>query len=562
SAPASAAESNTKRSFDIPSGPAASTFKQFIAQSRVQVMFLAGDVASVRTKALKGDFTPREAIERLLEGTPLTAVQTPNGSIAIKGTAIPNGVRAAQTANDRPVANPRIEAAPGSTALPPGEKDAIVLSPFEVTSDKDTGFAAAASLAGGRLAGELRDTPVAYSVITREFIDAVGITNLQEAADWSTGNVIALEQIGGGNFFGNFYAYNTRGFSSIGTRPQRNFFPQYINSDSYNLERYDFGRGPNSILFGNGTLGGVVSSTTKRAKTERAAKTVEASVGSWRNYRAVIDVNQPFMDNKAAVRTVALWGDSDGWRMKDFDKREGVFLTGTLKPFKNTEIRVEGEYFVNARQVGFFGINDLFSGWDGTTTFNSVAPLATLPANANAVGISRRAANYYVYDPFGSANAIMSYQNDPITRSGGSTSTTPIGGFTQGGAASFGVANAPILWQPNLPAGRFDNAIGNSFFRPFSEEFTMSPDAPITTIRFKDVQFTVSHRIGDRFHFEVAGDVNRTQLDNNGEQNRGTTDVYIDINQVLPNGAPNPNFRQPYADGIYTRNNFTFTQAG
>ncbi|MGH7957775.1 MAG: hypothetical protein ACREH8_12320 [Opitutaceae bacterium] len=56
SAPASAAESNTKRSFDIPSGPAASTFKQFIAQSRVQVMFVADDVAPVRTKALKGEF--------------------------------------------------------------------------------------------------------------------------------------------------------------------------------------------------------------------------------------------------------------------------------------------------------------------------------------------------------------------------------------------------------------------------------------------------------------------------------------------------------------------------
>jgi hypothetical protein len=44
--------------------------------------------------------------------------------------------------------------------------------------------------------------------------------------------------------------------------PQRNFFPFYVNFDSYNLERYDFSRGPNSILFGNGTGAIQVSSAT------------------------------------------------------------------------------------------------------------------------------------------------------------------------------------------------------------------------------------------------------------------------------------------------------------
>jgi len=61
--------------------------------------------------------------------------------------------------------------------------DAVVLTPFEVSTNKDNGFAAAGSLAGGRLASDLRDTPAAYSVITREFIDALGITDLQAAAE-------------------------------------------------------------------------------------------------------------------------------------------------------------------------------------------------------------------------------------------------------------------------------------------------------------------------------------------------------------------------------------------
>ena len=79
-----APEASAKRSFDLPAGEAAAVFKQFIAQSRVPLLYVADDAASVRTAAVKGDFTPREAIERLLAGTPLIAVQTDSGSIAVK----------------------------------------------------------------------------------------------------------------------------------------------------------------------------------------------------------------------------------------------------------------------------------------------------------------------------------------------------------------------------------------------------------------------------------------------------------------------------------------------
>ena len=241
--------------------------------------------------------------------------------------------------------------APAAPATPakPVPSDAVMLSPFEVSSERDTGFAAASSLAGGRLAGDLRDTPVAYSVITRDFIDALGITDLQTAAEWTTASTLNVDN-GMQNFFAAPINYTTRGTGN--TRPQRNFFPQYNNGDSYNLERYDFGRGPNSILFGNGSLSGVSSSTTKRAQTSRPSESVQLSVGSWRNYRATIDANQPLSD-KVAVRTSAVWGDSSGWRLKDFDKRKAAFLTTTFKPFKQTEIRVEGEYGIASRQSGF-----------------------------------------------------------------------------------------------------------------------------------------------------------------------------------------------------------------
>ncbi|MEO6246698.1 MAG: TonB-dependent receptor plug domain-containing protein [Opitutaceae bacterium] len=429
-------------------------------------------------------------------------------------------------------------------------ESAVQLSPFEVTSDKDAGFAAASSLAGGRLAGELRDTPVSYSVITREFIDALGITDLQSAAEWATSSTLDVDN-GMQNFFSAPINYTIRGARA--GRPQRNFFPQFNNGDSFNLERYDFGRGPNSILFGNGSLSGVSSATTKRAQTNRPSQSVQLSVGSWRNYRATVDVNQP-LGAKFAARTAAVWGDSSGWRLKDFDKRKAVFLTTTYRPWRGGELRVEGEYGVNSRQAGFTTIDDRLSGWNGLATYNTVAAFTTLPSNANAIGVGRRGANYYVIDPVATNVAIMNYQNDPITLAGGASTTTPLAGFVQGSLPSFASNGATFLHAVNIPGNRFDTAINNSFFRPPSEEFTVSPDAPILAQRFKDIQLTFNQRLG-HFHFEVAGDFNRARAKINGEQNRSSNDTYIDINQVLPSGAANPNFKQAYGDGQLMRAN-------
>lgn len=430
---------------------------------------------------------------------------------------------------------------------------AVVLTPFEVNTDKDSGFAAASSLAGGRLAGDLRDTPAAYSVITRDFIDALGLTDLQSAAEWTTGGTLNVDN-GQQNFFASPINYQIRGTSN--SRPQRNFFPQFNNGDSYNLERYDFGRGPNSVLFGNGSIGGVSSSTTKRAATNRPVESAQFSVGSWRNYRVTLDVNRPLGEN-AAVRAAAVWSASQGWRQKDFDRRKAVFLTTTQRPWRGSELRLEGEYGINSRQSGFTTLDDRLSGWDGKTVFNAPAAATTLPSNANALGVGRRGAGYYVYDPFAPSHAIMNYQNDPITLPGGNSTTTPIAGFVQGSLPSFNTAGATFLHAVDVPRNRFDTAIASSFFRPPSEEFTISPDAPILQQRFKDIQLTFNQRLGD-FYFEVAADLNRANSFINGEQNRNSNDTYIDINRVRPDGSANPNFLQPYGDGQLMRGFRTF----
>lgn len=241
----------------------------------------------------------------------------------------------------------------------------------------------------------------------------------------------------------------------------------------------------------------------------------------------------------------------------DFARRHAAFLTGTFRPWAQTEIRVEGEIVQSARQAGFTNLNDQFSGWDGKTTFNAVRGLGRRSLRRTSRGASPVTERTISTIPRRGRTPFSTIRICRSRSAVGAAPTTPIGGYTSGAQASFNTAGGNILHDVNVPANRFANAIAGSRFRVPTEEFTLSPDAPIIDQRFKDLQFTLHQKLG-RVHLEIAGDANRARAFVNGEQNRGTGDTRIDINQVLPNGATNPHFLQPYGDGQFMRSYRTF----
>ena len=59
--------------------------------------------------------------------------------------------------------------------------EVLTLTPFSVTADADTGYIARDSLAGSRLNTSLKDTAASLSVMTKEFLEDIGATTLEEA---------------------------------------------------------------------------------------------------------------------------------------------------------------------------------------------------------------------------------------------------------------------------------------------------------------------------------------------------------------------------------------------
>jgi outer membrane receptor protein involved in Fe transport len=154
-------------------------------------------------------------------------------------------------------ANPKAEA----------KDNAIKLSPFEVRNEKDQGYVATSTLAGTRLNTPLRDTPVAISVFTEEFlkqIDAVTVVDVLKFAIGvepsydSTGNVRS----------GSDVVVNIRGLGR--STMARNYFVWSNQaSDSYIIGSLTFTRGPDNVLFGRSGPQGSFNADTKRASFGR-----------------------------------------------------------------------------------------------------------------------------------------------------------------------------------------------------------------------------------------------------------------------------------------------------
>src|SRR6478609_8867858 len=135
---------------------------------------------------------------------------------------------------------------PAQTVPPPAAADtaadpALVLDPFTINVESDSGYVAVDSLAGGRQNTPLRITPSAVSALTSEFIADTGATDLESALRWSLNaiptNFRSGSEGGTGGDTHNFWSFSIRGDSHVqgGNPPTKNYFPTYMVIDTYNV---------------------------------------------------------------------------------------------------------------------------------------------------------------------------------------------------------------------------------------------------------------------------------------------------------------------------------------
>src|SRR4051812_14143788 len=229
------------------------------------------------------------------------------------------------------------QAAPSTPT--PGTEEAVKLDPFQVSAASDVGFVAASSLAGGRIATALKDTPVAYSVVTKEFLEAFSITDSSAAVEWTPSGANNNADNAGTGTSPNLSGRVTIRGVRTGT-PLRNYFSFFGTPDSYSLDRVDLGRGPNAVLFGAGGQAGTQNSITKQALFNRTIRDASIRLGSYNRMRFTTDINQPVTD-KFAVRANLMWDRGNTWKESEYDKKRGIQFTAGYQVTPKLTVRGE-----------------------------------------------------------------------------------------------------------------------------------------------------------------------------------------------------------------------------
>lgn len=236
------------------------------------------------------------------------------------------------------------------------DEDVFELSPFTVEGEATSGYRATSTLAGTRIRTNLKDVGTAISVVTEEFLEDTGSTDNESLLLYTLGTEVGGAQ---GNFAGGgdggrvdtdsqrknpSAANRVRGLAAADSA--RGFYATDIPWDSFNVDRIDIQRGPNSILFGLGSPAGVINANLKTAHFEDEGE-VGIDFGNDGTWRATVDYNKVIIEDQLAVRFALLESDKGFQQKQAFEENSRTFISAQWTPeFMKTESS-HGEFLMN-----------------------------------------------------------------------------------------------------------------------------------------------------------------------------------------------------------------------
>lgn len=225
--------------------------------------------------------------------------------------------------------------------MPAAEKEAVDLDTIRVRAQRQTGYDADRSSSATKTDMALQDVPQAVTVITEKQMRDQAVQGMADAVRYVPG--IGITQ-GEGNRDGLVFRGNssTADFFVDGMRDDVQYY-----RDTYNIERIEAFKGPNAMIFGRGSPGGLLNRVTKTADW-REALNLGLQLGSWQKRRLTADYAHPFSD-ALAFRVTGVFEDSEGFRDGHEVKRQGINPTAAIHAGENTLITLGYEYFRDQR---------------------------------------------------------------------------------------------------------------------------------------------------------------------------------------------------------------------
>ena len=309
----------------------------------------------------------------------------------------------------------RNDAAPGA-AVPvkateaKKEDETVVLSPFVVSTSKDTGYFAANTLAGSRMKTNLADLGASISVVTKKQMEDFASVDLNDVYRYEVNtegsgtytpstqafrNDGVLDVNAGGtqgnavSSFTNAIANRVRGIGIPSAAI--NYYPAnaQLPPDAYNVQSFEISRGPNSMLFGLGSPAGISNVTTAQASVERDSNQVQLRADDRGSFRASLSVNRVLLPGKLAIYGALLYNDQQFERKPSYDTTKRQYGAITYKPFSKTSIRANFENYKNKnRRPNTISPVDFITQWNlaGRPIYDALTKKITITSTGQVVG--------------------------------------------------------------------------------------------------------------------------------------------------------------------------------
>jgi outer membrane receptor protein involved in Fe transport len=432
---------------------------------------------------------------------------------------------------------------------PSAESEPIVLSPFNVTSSTDVGYQAGNTLAGSRLNTKLSETPASVSVFTEEFLKDLGATGLAQVLEYGVNSNADFNAVTTAPSF--FYfdggllndvRVNNRGLAGSRTI---DFLETTLPIDTYNTGRFEVSSGPNSVLFGFGSAGGIVNAQTRLADLRRTSVKLNGVAASWNAYRAEADINIAAIKDRFGLRLMGVHDEADTWRRYASRKTDRWSAVAGFKPFRNTTINTlyeRGELSLPTDRP--FNRQDALSFWwrQGRPTVDNTSFGTGTSTVQNAFGIRGT----------GIKNIFVSNDGRPI--------------FTRTGSANGVVYQSASIYETGvnsgIPTQRLDNPYTTLLptepradglpYAPYDINYYGPEARRKNTISRKFLR--LEQKIGSEGFLELA--FNEETGNGFSHQLTGSFSLFGDPNLYLPNpdGTPtrvaNPNAGKLYVEQV------------
>lgn len=307
------------RAFDIKvaAQPLADALNELSRQTGVPI-FASGDlIAEARSQAVSGRLTLEQALRAMLRGHSLEAVQTPQGGYAIRRTGSAEGA-----------------------ALP------VVVVKAERTRESSTGrvegYVARVAASGSKTDTPIIETPQSITVVTSDFMKAIGATRLRDALAYTPGVNISPWGADSRHDWINLRGLNafSPGYSLDGMQMRNVNTQSTWQTESYGTERIEVLRGPSSVLYGQNIAGGMVNVISKRPTAEPLHE-LQLQLGDHARRQLNADFSGPVDDEgKLLYRVTALVRDAEIKFAGLPDDRSFIAPALTWKPSSDTSLTV------------------------------------------------------------------------------------------------------------------------------------------------------------------------------------------------------------------------------